>query len=414
MTDNKINKILLFSLGIVFSLTIAEFSLRLLGYLYDRQRSSKEITRVQEIAVDKTRIVCLGDSNTYGTGAIPGYSYPEQLQRMLDKDKRGKYKVYNLALPAANSSMLLKRLTEWIRTYQPSIIIVLIGVNDNWNFSESNYHLVYRGMGAYLYRLESWLGKLRLYKLIKIALSRKKDDAAGAGLRGDNAKVIDEGLKNKIKLCSGYCYEQVDYHKAEALAKEILSEDPNNDIAYQFLADITFDFDLEKAIVFLKKALELNPYNREVRLRLFDAYRRNENYLESREQLKRIIELFPAEADIMKIYKVGLPSHDDQDFYTRLLSFNFKKMAELSNQADAVLMFLSYPFGNDPFLLRAIEIVKEKYNLPYCDNRNLIDITDQNRDYYYWSDERHFNENGYYLLAQNVFNKIKELNLDFE
>ena len=413
MIKEKINKILLFSLAIIFSLTITELSLRLIGYLYVKQRSTKEITRNQEIAVDKLRIVCLGDSNTYGTGAKPGYSYPEQLQRMLDKSEPGKYKVYNLTLPAANSSMLLKRFPNWIKTYKPNMAIVLIGINDNWNFAESNYHLICRGLRVYLYRFESWLGRLRVYKLIKIALARKKEDV-GYSQAEIRVKPINIELKEKISLCTKYCYEEVDYNKAEKLAREILEQDPRSDIAYKFLGDLTFDFDQEKAVTFYEKAVELNPYNKEARLCLFDGYRRIGDLKKSKKELREIVKLFPEENELIKVYKVGIPQLNDEELYTKLLIFNFRKMAELSKQADMVLMLLNYPFRGDTFLLRAIEIVTTEYKLPYCDNRNLIDITEENRDYYFWSDERHFNENGYHLLARNIFNKIEELNKSAE
>jgi hypothetical protein len=68
---------------ILLALFVLELALRLGGYVYLRlkypsltvQRKSNEYS-----------ILCLGDSFTQGFGAPKGYSYPEQLAKLLNDD----------------------------------------------------------------------------------------------------------------------------------------------------------------------------------------------------------------------------------------------------------------------------------------------------------------------------------------
>lgn len=50
------------------------------------------------------KIICLGDSNTFGSESSYGNSYPEQLERLLNRGiENYKFTVYNLGIPNQNS-----------------------------------------------------------------------------------------------------------------------------------------------------------------------------------------------------------------------------------------------------------------------------------------------------------------------
>jgi hypothetical protein len=100
---------------ILLALFVLELALRLGGYVYLRlkypsltvQRKSNEYS-----------ILCLGYSFTQGFGAPKGYSYPEQLAKLLNdnpghKNKFNVYKEFYI-----NSSTILRYLNKDIERYR--------------------------------------------------------------------------------------------------------------------------------------------------------------------------------------------------------------------------------------------------------------------------------------------------------
>ena len=126
------NKWLLVLFGIIVIPSIIEGGLRIAGYIYYLGRVGVEKKLSNEIA--DVRILCVGDSFTFGAGAPPAYSYPSQLEKLLnDNSINKKYVVYNEggSLPGMTSSLVLKNLEENILKYHPDIIIILIGMNNS-------------------------------------------------------------------------------------------------------------------------------------------------------------------------------------------------------------------------------------------------------------------------------------------
>lgn len=74
-------------------------------------------------------IVCVGDSNTFGVGAPPGRSYPDQLQELLAAagDPR---RVANLGIPGLSTRQIVDRLEESCRGSSPECVVFLGGFND--------------------------------------------------------------------------------------------------------------------------------------------------------------------------------------------------------------------------------------------------------------------------------------------
>ncbi len=80
------------------------------------------------LAADRPVIVCYGDSITAGYGVQPGESYPDDLQRHLDR--RGyNYKVVNMGTSGATTKDAVARLQGVLRA-NPSVVIVEFGGND--------------------------------------------------------------------------------------------------------------------------------------------------------------------------------------------------------------------------------------------------------------------------------------------
>jgi len=80
------------------------------------------------LPADRPRLVCFGDSITAGYGLNPGESYPDALQR--DLDKLGfSYQVVNMGTSGATTKDAVARVGSIVASH-PAIVIVEFGGND--------------------------------------------------------------------------------------------------------------------------------------------------------------------------------------------------------------------------------------------------------------------------------------------
>jgi len=70
------------------------------------------------------RIVCFGDSLTFGTGASSGKDYPSQLSKLVSRP------VINAGVPGDTTARALQRLERDVLTYAPDIVLITLGGND--------------------------------------------------------------------------------------------------------------------------------------------------------------------------------------------------------------------------------------------------------------------------------------------
>lgn len=71
-----------------------------------------------------TRIICFGDSLTYGTGATEGMDYPAQLARMIGRE------VINAGVPGDTTADGLERLEDDVLERDPRLVLITLGGND--------------------------------------------------------------------------------------------------------------------------------------------------------------------------------------------------------------------------------------------------------------------------------------------
>jgi lysophospholipase L1-like esterase len=70
------------------------------------------------------KIICFGDSLTYGTGASMGKDYPSQLSKMISRP------VINAGRPGDTTGSALQRLEKDVLSYSPDIVLITLGGND--------------------------------------------------------------------------------------------------------------------------------------------------------------------------------------------------------------------------------------------------------------------------------------------
>jgi len=126
-----VQRALLVGFGLVLALVLLEGVLRLAAAVLPA-RLQRAVTRAERPPEPgEVRILCSGDSHTYGVGVTPEESYPAQLEDVLRK--RGvRARVVNAGVPGQNSTQLREQLPEKLAEYQPHIVLVWVGANNQW------------------------------------------------------------------------------------------------------------------------------------------------------------------------------------------------------------------------------------------------------------------------------------------
>ena len=129
-----VKKLLLQSAGVLLlTLALLEGALQLAGFAAPRL-----LTRAVEPAGDGIRILCVGDSHTFGSGAALMETYPRLLQEDLARRHPGlRFEVQNLGVPGMNSTQVANRLERQIDELRPELVIVWVGINNPWNAMET-------------------------------------------------------------------------------------------------------------------------------------------------------------------------------------------------------------------------------------------------------------------------------------
>lgn len=112
---------------------------------------------------DAITLLCVGDSHTYGLPLPPEQSYPAQLEARLSERHPGRrFQVVNLGIPGMNSGYLANRLERQILQLRPQLVLVWVGINNQWNAAEAGDE---SGAAA----VRRWFSWSRVFRLASIA-----------------------------------------------------------------------------------------------------------------------------------------------------------------------------------------------------------------------------------------------------
>ncbi|HSQ00399.1 MAG TPA: SGNH/GDSL hydrolase family protein [Candidatus Dormibacteraeota bacterium] len=80
------------------------------------------------------RVLCLGDSNTYGLYLSDrAQAYPQTFETLWNATAGApRIEVLNLGYPGTNSSRLRRDLPRMLETFAPDVAIIMVGSNDYW------------------------------------------------------------------------------------------------------------------------------------------------------------------------------------------------------------------------------------------------------------------------------------------
>ncbi|MEN8181680.1 MAG: GDSL-type esterase/lipase family protein [Myxococcota bacterium] len=123
-------KLLLIPFGLLLGLVLLEAALQMAAWGVRASRGPEPPPRQPG---DRVRVLCIGDSNTYGLYLEPHESYPGQLETLwTERVGTPGLEVLNLGYPGTNSSRLVRDLPQLLDRLAPDVVILMVGVNDYW------------------------------------------------------------------------------------------------------------------------------------------------------------------------------------------------------------------------------------------------------------------------------------------
>lgn len=166
-------------------------------------------------APGERRILCVGDSNTFGVHLAPEQSYPGQLQTLLDRAPGQPWRVVNLGTPGRNSAEVRAELAGDLERHRAEIVLFLAGVNNTW--SPARRHLWSQPDGEDAAAgLEALLQESRTLGVVRMLADRVRrrwlDDPPRAEVR-DGAEGARTGERLRETL-------RVDLTRVHALCRE--------------------------------------------------------------------------------------------------------------------------------------------------------------------------------------------------
>jgi lysophospholipase L1-like esterase len=168
--------------ALLIVLVIAEVGLRIAGRVY-----LKDLYQQLDARPNDINIMCLGESSTQGLWLDFKDSYPKQLEvRLREHFKTERIRTIVPPHVGQNTSQIANRIENYLRRYQPKLLLVMAGVNNEWALGES--HITkFLGWGssswplALKIRLLIWADHLRTFKAMRYLYIRatNADDNMG-------------------------------------------------------------------------------------------------------------------------------------------------------------------------------------------------------------------------------------------
>lgn len=145
-------------------LLIIELTLRGTSFFYYHTRTRLSNTPIT-YKENAFRILCLGESTTFGTGVDYYEAYPAQLEKMLEEEYPNvDIEVYNHGIPGCTSTSILRGIDYDLSTYKPHLVILLAGSND-YTLAKCSINSI----RLWKFNL-SFLKSLKTYKVLRVLI----------------------------------------------------------------------------------------------------------------------------------------------------------------------------------------------------------------------------------------------------
>jgi len=413
-------------LKIFITLILVEFLVQGIGYIYTLHERSEIKRRLLASNTSDIKIICLGDSNTFGLESSYGNSYPEQLERLLNKEiKNHKFVVYNLGIIGQNSLQVRDNLERNILTYNPGYIIVLIGVNNRWNTSgrecEVSDDLQIKSRNAILKAVDN----LRIVKLFRlIAINLKSTLFFQSLFYNQKLTRVNQNNENTNTLLNeelNYELSQIqnEMQKNNSLwvfkkAIEISEKYPDNADIHAILGRIYYlQYNYKKSIEEYEKALSLKPNTIPLLRGEAVCYRESGDFKKALEIFGFMAKLDPKNETLKMDFrhtflnfkhKWALSSKEQKtmDYW---LKEDLSSIASITSRYKKRLILLTYPTQNWQDEIR--KGISRFFDVPLVDIYSIFQRLN-NISEYLGKTGGHPNDKGYHVIAQEVFALIRK------
>jgi lysophospholipase L1-like esterase len=195
-TRARWGEVALLTLGLLAALALGEGLVRLRGaspeaggyapVRTDRQdrgplnrRGYRDLERTLAKPRGVHRVLCLGDSFTWGVGVLFDDAWPQRLERTLSRRRGERWEAVNLAEPGLNAVQEVQKLDGEGFAYEPDVVVIGYVLNDaeDENAAEARRAEDWveerqRGPSA----LESWLDHSALFRLVRTRLRATREN----------------------------------------------------------------------------------------------------------------------------------------------------------------------------------------------------------------------------------------------
>ncbi len=361
--------------GLLLALLLAEGGLRLLGLAVRHSRAPR--------AGDGARILCVGDSFTYGIGAPEGESYPDHLQRLLDAAYGpGAYAVVNKGVPAQNSSELAAGLDSLLAAHRPAAVVVLSGAN-NYSLRNTNFFLFAPEELPFSERLalraDSALSHLKVYRLLRFAGKGALEALRGQYAPRPCSTAAQAALDKAMRQYNGKDFKGA----ADTLEAALGPEEDCAELSFQAGRMEFYYRDFPKAFEYFRRGKELDP--RHPFVKIF---------------LSQEIPLLRPQTAATALDK--------------LLEHDLSLICGAAGRAGAKVVVQTYPFGTDSQRDQARKAVAAAAGAALADQRAVfLPLTAGPKFKDYLSGDEpdlmasHPNSKGYKLMAETVLAALK-------
>jgi lysophospholipase L1-like esterase len=148
---------------VLFVLLAIEVMLRVIGQVAVARQPKEDGAFV---------ILALGESSTAGLWVEQNESYPAKLEAMLreahpDMDIRVIVPMHM----GQNTGHISNRIHQYLANYEPRMIILMAGYNNEWSLAESHIGNFVGGMDGLKLRILSFLDNFRIYRVVRYAIT---------------------------------------------------------------------------------------------------------------------------------------------------------------------------------------------------------------------------------------------------
>jgi len=424
--NNNKQIVLIFIAGLITALFLLEIGLRIVGCIF-RNNLAPEAISILGKKEKQYCILCLGNSFTAGYGAPKGESYPSQLQKLFDKEVKGKkVKIINAGVGNQNSTELLSTLEYNIIRWNPDLIILQTGQPNFWNQHKYSQYLdrkycVNAFLRKPIFYLNDFLYCSRVYRLSLLLIHEMKKWSANEDLQIEkHDPCYSEIMKHFRQLEATNKMSPFNEGKLEETLNFLKGEVaffPRQVNSYRFIGDIYFfqgryreaarwfirgiqadpgyrRDEEENKNYFLLRMVYFNSNDKKVR-EFIDGFMRdfrksNPEYLENILFLKEQEIYDWVESDIKEIIKI----------------IQNKKIKIILQNYPPTVNMEKVPYFNSLILPK----IAEDFNIAFVDNyrifRGILSKGAEVGDFFV--PDGHCNARGYEIMAMSLFNKIME------